>query len=107
MTMRNTLVALTVATTLCACGGDKSTAPTPAALVVDSINPTRGTVGTVVRVMGSGFTDSTRVFFNATLSSLVTHQGNQLFATAPDGLTLGSTYSVRVVNLDGGRDSLA
>ena len=104
--MRKTFVALSVAAALCACGGDKSTGPAPAALVVDSINPTRGTVGTIVRVTGSGFADSARVLFNAIPSPSVTHQGNQLFATAPEGLTLGSTYSIRVINRDGGVDSL-
>jgi len=39
---------------LCACGGDKSVAPNIVPPVADSINPVRGTVGTVLRVMGSG-----------------------------------------------------
>src|SRR5439155_24374505 len=74
--------------------------------VADSINPARGTVGTIVRVIGSAFSDSARVFFNGLQSPKVEHQGNQLFVTAPEGLILGTAYDLRVVNRDGGADTL-
>jgi len=91
---------------LSACGGDKSVAPNVTPPVADSINPARGTVGTVVRVMGTGFSDSAHVFFNAIPSPKVERQGAQLYVTAPDGLTLGTTYDIRVMNRDGGADTL-
>ncbi|HEV8218491.1 MAG TPA: hypothetical protein VGP95_21725 [Gemmatimonadaceae bacterium] len=92
---------------LSACGGDKSVAPNVTPPVADSINPGRGTVGTVVRLMGTGFSDSAHVFFNAIPSPKVERQGAQLYVTAPDGLTLGTTYDIRVMNRDGGADTLA
>jgi hypothetical protein len=92
---------------LTACGGgDKSTAPNVVPPVADSINPARGTVGTIVRVMGTGFADSARVFFNGLLSPKVERQGTQLFATVPEGVVRGTTYDLRVVNRDGGVDTL-
>lgn len=91
---------------LCACGGDKSVAPNIVPPVADSINPARGTVGTVLRVMGSGFNDSARVFFNGVASPKVERQGTQLFVTAPEGLVRGTTYDLRVTNRDGGADTL-
>ena len=92
---------------LSACGGDKSVGPNVVPPVTDSINPARGTVGTVVRLMGTGFSDSAHVFFSGIVSPKVERQGTQLYATAPEGLTLGTTYDVLVVNRDGGADTLS
>jgi hypothetical protein len=39
-------------------------------------------------------------------SPKVERQGNALFATAPEGLALGTTYDVRLVNPSGGADTL-
>jgi hypothetical protein len=105
--MRRTLVAITAVVALIACrGGDKSTAPNAVPPAVDSINPARGTVGTIVRLTGTGFADSARVFFNGLVSPSVIRQGTQLFVTAPEGLVRGTTYSMRLVNRDGGVDSI-
>src|SRR5689334_16959767 len=104
--MRRVLSICVVAAALSACGGDKSVGPNAAPPVADSINPARGTVGTVVRIMGTGFSDSAHVFFNAIPSPKVERQGTQLYATAPEGLSLGTTYDVRVMNRDGGADTL-
>jgi hypothetical protein len=100
-------IAITIATLAACGGGDKAIAPHIVPPVADSINPTRGTVGTVVRLIGSAFTDSARVFFNGLPSPRVERQGNQLFVTAPEGLVRGTTYDLRVVNRDGGADTLA
>jgi len=105
--MRRMLSMLLAVAALSACGGgDKSTGPRAVPPVADSINPARGTVGTVVRLMGSGFTDSAHVFFNGLLSPKVERQGNQLFVTVPEGVARGTTYDLRVVNRDGGADTL-
>ena len=104
--MRRTLSVVITTATLAACGGDKAVAPHIVPPVADSINPTRGTVGTIVRLMGNAFTDSARVFFNGVPSPKVERQGNQLFVTAPEGLARGTTYDLRVVNRDGGADTL-
>ncbi|HEX8944219.1 MAG TPA: hypothetical protein VF785_13860 [Gemmatimonadaceae bacterium] len=106
--MRRILSVVITTASLTACGGsDKAVAPHIVPPVADSINPTRGTVGTNVRLIGSAFTDSARVFFNGLQSPKVDRQGSQLFVTAPEGLVLGTTYDLRVVNRDGGADTLA
>ena len=93
---------------LAACGGaDKAAAPIVVPPLLDSISPARGTVGTIVRLNGSLFAnDSVRVYFGAHSSPLVERQNGVLYATAPEGLALGATYDVRVVNRDGGADTL-
>src|ERR687883_197173 len=92
-----------------ACGSDKSTGPkqvTPP--VVDSISPKVGTVGTEVRVYGRAFAaDSVAVYFNALRSPRVQQQNGSVFAVAPEGLQAGATYDIRVVNRNGGADTLA
>lgn len=103
--MRSMIIAV-VAITACG-GGDKGTAPIIVPLVADSINPARGTTGTIVRLFGSAFADSAHVFFNGLQSPRVERQGNQLFVTVPEGLVRGTTYDVRAVNRDGGADTLA
>ena len=62
--MRRMLSMVIATIVLSACGGDKAVSPNVVPPVADSINPARGTVGTVLRVMGTGFSDSARVFFN-------------------------------------------
>jgi len=105
--MRRVLFIGIATAALSACGGDKSVGPNVVPPVTDSINPARGTVGTVVRLMGTGFSDSAHVFFSGIVSPKVERQGTQLYATAPEGLTLGTTYDVLVVNRDGGADTLS
>ena len=101
------IIALVVVA-LGACGGDKSTGPVGVPPVLDSISPSHGTVGTVVRLNGSLFaTDSVTVYFGAFGSPLVERQNGLLYATAPEGLVLGTTYDVRVVNRGGAADTLA
>jgi hypothetical protein len=104
--MKRLLVTLCVVA-VAACGGD-STSPNIVPPVLDSISPNRGTVGTIVRLNGSAFaTDSVNVFFGSLKSPHIDRQGGALFATAPEGLVLGTTYDVRAVNRGGGADTLA
>jgi hypothetical protein len=104
--MKRLLFTLCVVT-VAACGGD-STAPAVLPPVLDSLSPSRGTVGTIVRLNGSAFaTDSVHVFFGSLKSPHVDRQGGALFATAPEGMVLGTTYDVRAVNRGGGADTLA
>jgi hypothetical protein len=105
--MKHSIPFILAVVVLSACGGD-GTAPVVVPPVLDSISPSRGTVGTVVRMNGSLFaSDSVRVYFGANSSPLVERQNGVLYATAPEGLVLGTTYDVRVVNRDGGADTLA
>lgn len=105
--MRRILSMITAIATITACGGDKAAAPKNIVPpVVQSINPARGTTGTVVHVTGSAFADSPRVYFGSLQSPQVELQGSDVFATAPDGVVNGTTYDVRVVNRDGGADTL-
>jgi hypothetical protein len=104
--MKRLLLTLSVVASA-ACGGD-STAPAVVPPVLDSLSPSRGTVGTIVRLNGSAFaTDSVHVFFGSLKSPHVDRQGGALFATAPEGLVLGTSYDVRAVNRGGGADTLA
>jgi hypothetical protein len=101
------MLSMVIATiALSACGGDKAVSPNIVPPVADSINPARGTVGTVLRVMGTGFSDSVRVFFNGFASPRVERQGSLLFVTAPEGLVRGTMYDLRITNRDGGADTL-
>lgn len=105
--MRRVLSVLIATAVLSACGGsDKATSPHVVPPVADSINPSRGTVGTIVRLMGSSFADSAHVFFGTFAAPKVERQGSQLYVTVPEGLVHGSTYDLRVVNRDGGADTL-
>jgi hypothetical protein len=100
------ILSVSIAIALCACGGDKSVAPHIVPPVAESLTPARGTVGTIVRATGTAFADSAPVFFSALASPKVERQGNQLFVTVPEGLVRGTTYDIRVVNRDGGADTL-
>ena len=104
--MRRFLSTVGIAAAVTACGGDKAVAPPVVPPVADSINPSRGTVGTVIRLMGTAFGDSVHVFFNGLPSPKVERQGTQLYVTAPEGLVRGTVYDLRVVNRDGGSDTL-
>src|SRR5215216_3794847 len=104
--MRCALPLVVLTAVIAACGGDGGVAPQITPPVADSINPARGTTGTIVRVMGSGFSDSARVYFSGLQAPKVERSGNQLFVTAPEGLVRGTTYDLRVVNRDGGADTL-
>lgn len=107
--MKHSYRVISALVALAACGGaDKAAAPIVVPPVLDSISPARGTVGTVVRLNGSLFaSDSVRVYFGANSSPLVERQNGVLYATAPEGLVLGTMYDVRLVNRDGGADTLA
>ena len=105
--MKHASFIIVAAVALVACGGDKAAAPVIVPPVLDSISPSRGTVGTLVRLNGSAFAnDSVRVYFGALASPQVERQSGVLYATAPEGLVLGTRYDVRVVNPDGGTDTL-
>lgn len=75
--------------------------------VVQAVSPDHGTVGTEVRVEGSGFsTDSVSAYFGDVEASRVELDGGVLFAFAPAGLAPGSTYDLRVVNRGRAADTL-
>jgi hypothetical protein len=90
-----------------ACGGDSGSNAKLTPPAVDSITPRRGTVGTLVQIHGTSFENGTvRVYFNGLQSPNVERQGLAIFAVAPEGLTAGTTYDVRIVNPSGGSDTL-
>lgn len=72
-----------------------------------AITPARGTVGTEVRIDGSGFTTRVKVRFDDLESPRVTNQAGALFALAPAGLVAGRTYRVHVLNDGVQQDSAA
>lgn len=76
--------------------------------VVDSIAPRTGTVGTEVRIFGTGFsTDSAAVFFGSTPASAVAFESGSLYAVVPAGIAAGTAYDVRVVNRGMAADTVA
>ncbi|MGH7553647.1 MAG: IPT/TIG domain-containing protein, partial [Longimicrobiales bacterium] len=66
--------------------------------VVLSVSPAYGTVGTEVRIEGTGFAANLEVRFDDLKSPRVLRQGGALFAVAPSGLTPGRSYRVQVLN---------
>jgi hypothetical protein len=82
-----------------ACGKDASGPDTEvAAPVVVALTPERGTVGTEVRIDGSGFTSQVKVRFDNLESPRVILQGGAVYAIAPAGLVSGRNYAVHVLN---------
>ncbi|HEX6590001.1 MAG TPA: IPT/TIG domain-containing protein [Longimicrobiales bacterium] len=80
-----------------ACGDDPS-GPRSDPPVLTGVTPATGTVGTEVRIDGSGFEDDAEVFFGGIESPRVVHADGAIFALAPAGLEAGTTYDVRVSN---------
>lgn len=67
---------------------------------VSSISPESGVAGTAVTITGTYFTSDSTVKFgtvSATITS-INEAGTQIVATAPSGVTSGSTVDVRVTN---------
>lgn len=96
--MRRSMMGIAVVILLVpACSKDGS-GPDVDAPVVVSVSPARGTVGTEVRIEGTGFTSTLKVRFDDIESPRVLRQGGTLFALAPAGLTPGRIYRVRVLN---------
>ena len=82
---------------LSGCSKD-STGPDTTPPVLSGLSPAQGTVGTEVRIDGSGFTANSQVRFNDLSSPRVLLQGGALFAVAPAGLVAGQTYQIDVSN---------
>jgi hypothetical protein len=91
-----------------ACGDDRGTELTGMKPEITAIQPAYGTVGTEVRIDGTGFSPTNvRVFFNALESPRVELEAGAVHARAPETLTAGVVYTVRVVNDGGKADTLA
>ena len=82
-----------------ACGDSGTSPPDVPTPVIQGVTPETGTVGTEVRIDGSGFTATqSQVFFGNLEAIGVELEGDALFALAPEGLVQGQSYDVRVVN---------
>jgi len=92
---RLTLLALGLL--VAACGKDAS-APDVEAPILTALAPARGTIGTEVRIDGSGFASNVTVRFDNLESPRIVRQGGSIFALAPAGLVPGRQYAVRVLN---------
>ncbi|MEJ2214983.1 MAG: kelch repeat-containing protein [Gemmatimonadota bacterium] len=103
--MRRSIFLLVAVAVTAACSKD-STGPksTP---VINSVAPAQGTAGTEVAISGSSFSaGDVQVFFDDLPSPRAVLEGGTLYALAPEGITEGTTYDVRVVNGDGGEATL-
>ncbi|HUG40412.1 MAG TPA: IPT/TIG domain-containing protein [Longimicrobiales bacterium] len=98
-------LALTLA--VAACGDDDAVGPTGTQPAITAVSPAEGTVGTEVRIDGTGFVDGATVTFGSIESDSVDLEAGALFAFAPAGLTAGTTYDIGVVNPGGKSDQLA
>lgn len=98
-----------------ACGGsDDATGPSDGGSEVEpapslsGASPSEGTEGTEVRLTGEDFRQGAGVSFGGLASDSVDVVADTLvFALAPDGLTRGTSYDLRVENDDGTADTLA
>ena len=80
-----------------ACGDDPS-GPEIFSPTLTAMAPSSGTVGTEVRIDGSGFTSRVTVRFGDLESPRVLQEAGALFAVAPEGLQAGRQYAVHVLN---------
>jgi len=67
---------------------------------VTSISPTSGVGGTAVTITGSGFNDSSKVFFDGLPATVVSRSPTSLVVTAPRGAA-GHGSGIFVINGDG------
>lgn len=82
---------------LSGCSKD-STGPDTTPPSLSGLDPDQGTVGTEIRIDGTGFTANSEVRFDNLSSPRVLLQGGALFAVAPAGLVAGRTYQIDVSN---------
>lgn len=99
--LRATGLALALSALAVACGDDGGTGPDVPTPVIADVAPAEGTVGTEVRIDGTGLVAGSRVFFDDAEAARVLLQGGSLFAVAPAGLQAGSAYDVKVSNAEG------
>jgi hypothetical protein len=89
-----------LAVVLAACGDSPASIPLSQP-VITAVSPSQGTVGTEIRIDGSGFEDGATVRVGTADAPSVELDGGSLFAAAPAGIAAGSTYDVVVRNPDG------
>lgn len=99
-------IAVIIVALSAACGSGDKTAGPKLQPTIDSIAPRQGTVGTEVMIAGRYLASGAKVYFGTHLSPSVQLQNGALFAAAPDSITAGTSYDVKVVNSDGGTASL-
>lgn len=95
--MRSPTAGVLVLLILWACGDDATGPPVEPPSVL-SLEPVTGTVGTEVRIEGTGFAPNVTVRFGDLDAPRVLQEGGALFAVAPEGLTAGGTYRIQVLN---------
>ncbi|HUG40232.1 MAG TPA: hypothetical protein VMM12_07100 [Longimicrobiales bacterium] len=100
------VLAMAVALSAVACGDDDPSGPAITPPTLTAASPSQGTVGTEVRIDGTGFVAGASVWFNQLPSSSVDLENGALFALAPSGITEGTSYDLIVANPDGGADTL-
>lgn len=100
------ILALAVALSAIACGDDDPSGPTITPPVLTGAAPAEGTVGSEVRIDGTGIDAGATVEFDELVSDSVEIEGGVLYAFAPAGLTEGAVYDIVVTNPDGGADTL-
>lgn len=106
--MKRMAYLLLAASILAACGDDSTQPNVTSPPVLDSVAPAMGTIGTEVRIYGSGFaSDSVQVFFGGHEAAAVEEEAGSLWAIVPEGLSAGTRHDVRVVNRGEAEDVLA
>jgi hypothetical protein len=93
--MKRSSLVLLIAAALAACGD--STGPSGEPPVLSLVSPNQGTVGTEIRITGTGLNSANvEVFFGSLKSPRVVLEAGELFALAPSGLIAGQTYDIHV-----------
>jgi hypothetical protein len=92
--MKRSSLILLIAAAISACGD--STGPSGEPPVLSLVAPNQGTVGTEVRITGTGLSSNVEVFFGNLKSPRVVLEAGELFALAPSGLVAGQTYDIKV-----------
>ena len=72
------------------------------AVVIGSLTPGSGPVGTSVTISGSNFTGATAVTFNGTVATFTVVNGSTINATVPAGATTGNVVVTAPIGLSNG-----
>ena len=100
------VIVLGIGSLVWACGGDNIGPEGP--LTVTSVTPSTGTVGTELRITGTGFVAGAQVLLDGLSATGVdVTSSTEVFASVPSGVVANQVYDVTVRNAGGGEVTFA